>query len=215
MEIGAKLKNARAAAKLTQEQAAEALGISRQTVSSWENEKTYPDIVSVIRMSDLYSVSLDHLLKEESQVKETYTQYLAESTDAVKSRDRLARIVLTAALLLCWALVEAVFFFFAKGPETDACNIVFRTVLLPSATAAVTFIAGKNGYWGRAAWLLVPICAVLFLLVPAVRVTSGPTELWRSFIWPDFRYLPVGAAASLLGLSAGKLLRAGRNKAEA
>ena len=121
MEIGAKLKNARATAKLTQEQAAEALGVSRQTVSSWENGKTYPDIVSVIRMSDLYSVSLDHLLKEEPQVKQTYTQYLAESTDTVKSRDRLSKIVLTAALLLCWALVEAGFFFFAKGPEIDAC----------------------------------------------------------------------------------------------
>ena len=86
--------------------------------------------------------------------------------------------------------------------------------MLPAAAAAVTFIAGKNGYWGRAAWLLVPICAVLFLLVPAVRVTSGPTEAFRYFNWPDFRYLPAGAAASLLGLSSGKLLRAGRNKTE-
>lgn len=53
MDIGTKIREARAAAHLTQEQAAEALGVSRQTISNWENNRTYPDIVSVIRMSDL------------------------------------------------------------------------------------------------------------------------------------------------------------------
>ena len=48
MEIGSKLQGARANANLTQEQVAKALGVSRQTISNWENEKTYPDIVSVI-----------------------------------------------------------------------------------------------------------------------------------------------------------------------
>ena len=64
MEIGAKLRQARIAAGLTQEQTAEALGVSRQSISNWENEKNYPDIVSVVRLSDLYAVSLDALLKE-------------------------------------------------------------------------------------------------------------------------------------------------------
>ena len=64
MDIGKRIQEARLNAKLTQENAAEALGVSRQTISNWENEKTYPDIVSVVKMSDLYSVSLDRLLKE-------------------------------------------------------------------------------------------------------------------------------------------------------
>lgn len=68
MDIGTKIKNARLAAKLTQEQAAEGLGVSRQTMSNWENGKTYPDIISVIQMSDLYDISLDHLLKEEKSM---------------------------------------------------------------------------------------------------------------------------------------------------
>ena len=53
MDIGSKIKKSRTDAKITQEQAAEALGISRQTISNWENEKSYPDIVSVLKMSDL------------------------------------------------------------------------------------------------------------------------------------------------------------------
>ena len=61
MDIGAKIKQARMEAKMTQEQVAEGLGVSRQTISNWENDKTYPDIISVIKMSDLYDISLDKL----------------------------------------------------------------------------------------------------------------------------------------------------------
>ena len=63
MDIGMKMKKARINVGLTQEQVAEALGVSRQTISNWENDKTYPDIISVIKISNLYNVSLDHLLR--------------------------------------------------------------------------------------------------------------------------------------------------------
>ena len=88
MDIGVKIKNARIKANLTQEQAAETLGVSRQTISNWENEKTYPDIVSVVKMSDLYDISLDRLLKEEKPVSD-YLDYLEESTNVVKSNQKL------------------------------------------------------------------------------------------------------------------------------
>ena len=58
-DIGCKIKAARIEKKLTQEQFAEVLGVSRQTISNWENEKSYPDIISVIKMSECYDVSLD------------------------------------------------------------------------------------------------------------------------------------------------------------
>ena len=85
MEIGKKLKNARMEAGLTQEKAAEKTGVSRQTISNWENEKSYPDIISVIALSDLYSVSLDELLKGDQKM----TEHLAESTDVVKSNKKM------------------------------------------------------------------------------------------------------------------------------
>ena len=66
-DIGSKIKAARLEKKLTQEQVAELLGVSRQTISNWENEKSYPDIISVIKMSDYYEASLDYLLKGEQK----------------------------------------------------------------------------------------------------------------------------------------------------
>ena len=53
MDIGNKLYEARRAAGLTQEQAAEALNISRQTLSNWENNKTYPDILRCMELGEL------------------------------------------------------------------------------------------------------------------------------------------------------------------
>ncbi|MBD5449319.1 MAG: helix-turn-helix transcriptional regulator [Lachnospiraceae bacterium] len=70
MNIGYKIKNAREENKLTQTQAAESLMVSRQTISNWENGKSLPDVLSVIRMSELYKVSLDELLKGDQAMLE-------------------------------------------------------------------------------------------------------------------------------------------------
>lgn len=61
--IAEKIRNARKEKEYTQEEVAENLKVSRQTISNWENGKSLPDIISVIRMSELYDVSLDELLK--------------------------------------------------------------------------------------------------------------------------------------------------------
>ena len=66
MEIGQKLKDKRTGLGLSQEQLAEKLGVTRQTIANWEKGKTYPDISAVMKLSDLYQVSLDELLKEDA-----------------------------------------------------------------------------------------------------------------------------------------------------
>ncbi|MDF7668627.1 helix-turn-helix transcriptional regulator [Lactobacillus sp. ESL0703] len=70
MKFGAHLKQVRQNRKLTQEEVAHDLFVSRQTISSWENEKSYPDIVTLIKLSDYYQISLDTLLKEDTGMKE-------------------------------------------------------------------------------------------------------------------------------------------------
>lgn len=105
MEIGKKLQEARLGAKLTQEQVAERLFVSRQTISNWENEKSYPDIVSVIKLSDLYSISLDKLLKGDTKMLE----HLEESTDIVKSNQKLLLAVMANIVVFLTCLLMAAF----------------------------------------------------------------------------------------------------------
>lgn len=96
MEIGKKLRNARTRSGFTQEKAAEEIGVARQTISNWENEKSYPDIVSVIRLSTLYSVSLDELLKGDEEM----IDHLEESTNIVNSNKKLSAAVAANMILL-------------------------------------------------------------------------------------------------------------------
>ena len=206
MELGEKLKSARRERGLSQEQAAEALGVSRQTVSNWETGKTYPDILSAIRMSDLYGVSMDRLLKEETPVKQSYAQYLKESEDTVRSHDRLTKTVLIAAAALVWAAGQAVIWL-GRSPAAVQFGMVFRWGLLPLAALAVSCAAARSDFWGRGKWWLIGVWALAFLLVPRTAYTSGATEAAFTFLWPDFLGLPVGALSALAGLLIGTLLR--------
>ena len=97
MELNTKLKEARSHAGLTQEEVAEAIQVSRQTISNWETGKFYPDILSVIKLSDLYAISLDELLKGDKKMIE----HLEESTDVVSSKRRLiAAVIVNVALMI-------------------------------------------------------------------------------------------------------------------
>lgn len=103
MEIGNLLKQARMKFSLTQEQIAEKLFVSRQTISNWENGKSYPDIISVIKLSDLYSISLDELLKGDRKM----VRHLDESTDVVRSNKKLIGAVIVNIILFLVMIVIA------------------------------------------------------------------------------------------------------------
>ena len=65
MNISEKLKNNRKQAGLTQEEIAQTLHVSRQTISNWETGRSIPDIYSLVELSNIYDISLDHLVKED------------------------------------------------------------------------------------------------------------------------------------------------------
>lgn len=69
MKFGEKLKQARIRADMTQEQVIKKIGVTRQSLSNWENDRTYPDLASVVKLSDLYQVSLDDLLREDMELR--------------------------------------------------------------------------------------------------------------------------------------------------
>lgn len=96
MEIGKMLKEARVNSGLTQEDVADKICVTRQTMSNWENEKCYPDIINVIELSNLYGVSLDELLKGDEKM----IQHLEQSTDTVNSNRKLIGAIGVNILLI-------------------------------------------------------------------------------------------------------------------
>ena len=158
MIIGQKLKEARARAGLSQEAVSEKIHVSRQTVSNWETEKTYPDVISLVKLSDLYGVSLDELLKGDSDM----LRHLEESTNTVKSQRRLNITV----SLIATVIVAAFIFRNDLGSALGWIELAGVFILLCAADFAYA------GYAKRplqiASRILIILCIVIYLGIIAL-----------------------------------------------
>lgn len=204
MDIGLKIKNARIDAQFTQEQVAEVLGVSRQTMSNWENGKTYPDIVSVIKMSDLYEISLDALLKgKEETSMSNYMDYLEKSTNIVESQKKLSMTILIATYLGIWAVSLITFWFFCDETDAMGYSIMFLLILLPVTTFIVSVLIGKNSYWGEGRWLLSLFFGIMYMLAEYATFNTANMIAFDKVNPPQLGMIPAGTIISLMGMGIG------------
>ena len=70
MEFAEQIRNRRIERGLSQDEVAEAIYVSRQTISNWETDKTYPDVESLLRLSALFDASVDELIKGDAATLE-------------------------------------------------------------------------------------------------------------------------------------------------
>lgn len=63
MELGKQIRKYRQEAQLSQEDLASRVYVSRQTISNWENDKSYPDVSSLVLLREVFQISLDELIK--------------------------------------------------------------------------------------------------------------------------------------------------------
>lgn len=95
MDISNQIKTRREAMGLSQEQLAEKLYVSRQTISNWERDKTYPDVQSLLMLSILFDTSIDTLVKGDVTVMEE-----AVERDRKRMGTRMLRLAVAFALIL-------------------------------------------------------------------------------------------------------------------
>lgn len=74
MELGKQIKMHRQEAHLSQEELANRVYVSRQTISNWENDKSYPDVNSLVLLSEIFQISLDKLIKGDIEVMKDVIQ---------------------------------------------------------------------------------------------------------------------------------------------
>lgn len=88
MTFGNRLYELRKNSGLSQEELAELLDVSRQSVSKWESDKGYPEMTRLIFLSDYFGVSLDYLMRGEKQEKlsEQKQEALEYHTDTLMNR---------------------------------------------------------------------------------------------------------------------------------
>lgn len=68
MELGKQIKRYRNELAISQEELAERIYVSRQTISNWENDKSYPDVHSLVLLSEVFNTSIDNLIKGDVEI---------------------------------------------------------------------------------------------------------------------------------------------------
>lgn len=103
MSFGENLKILRKEKKLSQEQLAEMVGVSRQAISKWESERAYPDIDNLIMLKSIFDVTLDELLIKES-TNENEDEYSINKIDNdeldIEDDDDLSNNLMIAGLMI-------------------------------------------------------------------------------------------------------------------
>lgn len=102
MKFGERLKTLRSEANETQESISKILHVSRQTISNWENERSYPDIEMLIKLSDYYNISLDQLLKEDVIMQDKVI------SDAKKKRRYRNILFIGIAVILLFTVINLI-----------------------------------------------------------------------------------------------------------
>lgn len=83
MKFGEQIKGRRQELGLTQAEVAEKLFVTRQAVSNWEHNKTYPDLNMLVKISNVYQISIDSLLREDQKLKDYLEQGRAMNSFSV------------------------------------------------------------------------------------------------------------------------------------
>ena len=112
MELGKQIKMHRQEAELSQEELANRVYVSRQTISNWENDKSYPDVNSLVLLSEIFQISLDNLIKGDIEVMKDVIQ--KEEIEKMNRYGKIYTIMLIATavsavplfmLLGVWSLI--------------------------------------------------------------------------------------------------------------
>ena len=127
MELGNRIKELRKAQNINQDELAEKLFVSRQTISNWENYKSYPDIQSVLLLSEIFNVSVDQLLKGDVEKME---RIITEQTQADINKMHtyaIGMLISIVALLISMPVLAYTtgFWFFIPSVLLFACAMYF------------------------------------------------------------------------------------------
>lgn len=104
MEIGKQIRKYRMEAKLSQDELADKVYVTRQTISNWENDRNYPDIRSLVLLGSVFGISLDILVKGDMQTMKE--QIDAEDIRNFKRDQRVYLIMLAGMVVLPMPLVR-------------------------------------------------------------------------------------------------------------
>ena len=119
MNFGDRIIKLRKDNKISQEELAESLGVTRQTISNWENYKNYPDIAMLSTISDKYNISFDELLKKDVNLMKKY--------DKTMKLGKINRFIIPIIILLI--LIGLITSYFAYKHHIYSYSLINNAII--------------------------------------------------------------------------------------
>ena len=183
MSLGETIYRLRTEKNLSQGDLAEMLDVSRQSISKWENNSAVPDLEKIIKLSEIFEVSLDELVKGEEAPRRTETVNSIPQ-EKVKEAGFPPRKI-AGTILFCMAFVVVMFFLVAGG---GLAGLIFA---LPFLTCGILCFALKKNVGLWCAWDLY----VLFDLYMSYATGISRASVLYSFQWtPEMNYMRLAFA---------------------
>lgn len=139
----------------SQEELADKMEVSRQSVSKWEGAQSVPDLEKILRMGNLFGVSLDYLLKDEMG-EEDFADSLVDETSSIR---RVSMEEANAFLQVKWDTSKTI------ALATFLCIISPICLLLLGAASETGVLGISENFAGG-----VGVCILLLLVAPAVAL---------------------------------------------
>lgn len=126
MNMADRIQALRKAKGMSQEQLADAVGVSRQAVSKWESEQASPDLDKVIIMSEIFDVTTDYILKGIEPVKGEDHKTMADviekrvltEDNGKKAKKIFKWVLIGVGILLAVDFISMIIFFIINGFPT-------------------------------------------------------------------------------------------------
>lgn len=129
MNIGDKILNYRKSKGYSQEDIANKLNVSRQTVSKWETNQSTPDFDKIVPLCQLFGISTDEfLLDKNSNVKEVKNEVIVQDNNDEKGKRKFA-INLCVSIFLYFVSVMWIIFADAVGIDEEIYVVVFLGII--------------------------------------------------------------------------------------
>ena len=140
MNLGKNIYELRTAKNLSQADLAEMLDVSRQSVSKWETDTAIPDLDKLIKMSEVFDVTLDELTGRE--VRKDNTSVTVKFTENAFSSSKIVGYILLASTLVASILLVVL----SDGIED---SYIYLPILLSTLACSIICLCIKNniGYW--------------------------------------------------------------------
>lgn len=135
MKVGKHIREERERMDLSQEALARKVFVSRQTVSNWETGKTYPDVQSLLLLSNLFGVTVDSLVKGDVEAMEKNIENYELERFKIK-----ASMGLALSLIAVGGVMQAML---AARGELTTSPLRFIALLMLVAGVAVSFVAER------------------------------------------------------------------------